>query len=208
MENGKWKMFNGLIRETAKIKNFSNNKLRVLSTLNPQIGDSIAINGVCLTVTNIYNDGFEVELSPETQKIISLENYQTGNFVHTEPALRFGDKIDGHLIQGHVDAIGEVLEIKKNKNSYDVIIKTDQKIIKFIAPKGSIAIDGVSLTVNDVFSDRFRLTIIPHTFENTLFKHYKIHHKVNIETDMFAKYTYHILKCSSNDINEKILAWW
>ena len=201
-------MFNGLIRETAKIKSFGNNKLRILAKYKPQIGDSIAINGVCLTATKIYPDGFEVELSPETQKIVPIENYQAGKEVHIEPALRFGDRIDGHLIQGHVDAIGEILEIKKNANSYDVIIKTDPKIMKYIAPKGSIAIDGVSLTVNEVFSDRFRLTIIPHTFENTLFKTYKLHQKVNIETDMFARYIYHMLKHSPDDINDKILAWW
>ena len=201
-------MFNGLIRETAKIRSFANNKLRVTAKYKPEIGDSIAINGVCLTATKIYPDGFEVELSPETQKIVPLENYQAGKEVHIEPALRFGDRIDGHLIQGHVDAIGEILEIKKNANSYDVIIKTDPKIMKYIAPKGSIAIDGVSLTVNEVFSDRFRLTIIPNTFENTLFKTYKPHQKVNIETDMFARYIYHMLKHSPEDINDKILAWW
>ena len=201
-------MFNGLIREIAKVKSFSNNKLRVNSKYIPKIGDSIAINGVCLTATKIYNDGFEVELSPETQKIIPLENYQAGKFVHIEPALKFGDRIDGHLIQGHIDAVGEILEIKKNQNSFNVIIKTDPKIIKYIAPKGSIAIDGVSLTVNDVFSDRFRLTIIPHTFVNTLFKYYKVHQKINIETDMFARYIYHILKKSPDNFNEKILAWW
>jgi len=201
-------VFNGLIREIAKVKSFSNNKLRVNSKYIPKIGDSIAINGVCLTATKIYNDGFEVELSPETQKIIPLENYQADKFVHIEPALKFGDRIDGHLIQGHIDAIGEILEIKKNQNSFNVIIKTDPKIIKYIAPKGSIAIDGVSLTVNDVFSDRFRLTIIPHTFVNTLFKYYKVHQKINIETDMFARYIYHMLKKSPDNFNEKILAWW
>ena len=200
-------MFNGLIREIGKIKSFSNNKLKIISKLKPEIGDSVAVNGVCLTVTKVYNDGFEVELSPETQKIIPLENYQAGKLVHLEEALRFGDKIDGHLIQGHVDAIGEILEIKKNKNSYDVIIKTSPTIMKYIAPKGSIAIDGVSLTINEVFSDRFRLTIIPHTFENTLFKYYKIHQKVNIETDMFARYIYHMFKKQDN-INNQILAWW
>jgi len=200
-------MFNGLIREIGKIKTFNDNKLRIISKLKPKIGDSIAVNGVCLTVTKVYPDGFEVDLSPETQKIIPLENYITGKLVHLEEALRFGDKIDGHLIQGHVDAIGEILEIKKSLNSYDVIIKTSPKIMKYIAPKGSIAIDGVSLTINEVFSDRFRLTIIPHTFENTLFKYYKIHQKVNIETDMFARYIYHIFK-EKRDINEEILAWW
>jgi riboflavin synthase len=200
-------MFNGLIREIGKIKSFNNNKLRIISKLTPQIGDSIAVNGACLTVTKIFPDGFEVELSPETQKKVAIENYQNGKKVHLEEALRFGDKIDGHLIQGHIDAIGEILEIKKNKNSYDVVIKTDPKIMKYIAPKGSIAIDGVSLTINDVFSDRFRLTIIPHTFENTLFKEYKIHQRVNIETDLFARYIYNMLKKDKNSFDE-ILAWW
>jgi len=201
-------VFNGLIRELAKIKSFSNNKLSLKSKYIPKIGDSIAVNGVCLTATKIYPDGFEVELSPETQKMIAIENYAPGKLVHIEPALRFGDRVDGHLIQGHIDAIGEILEIKKNKNSYDVIIKTSPTIMKYIIPKGSIAIDGVSLTINEVFSDRFRLTIIPHTFENTLFKYYKIHQKVNIETDMFARYIYHMFKKSPNDFNEQILAWW
>jgi riboflavin synthase len=200
-------MFNGLIREIGKIKSFSNNKLKIISKLKPQIGDSIAVNGACLTVTKTFPDGFEVELSPETQKKVAVENYQNGKNVHLEEALRFGDKIDGHLIQGHIDATGEILEIKKHKNSYDVVIKTDPKIMKYIAPKGSIAIDGVSLTINDVFSDRFRLTIIPHTFENTLFKEYKLHQRVNIETDLFARYIYNMLKRENNNF-EEILAWW
>ena len=200
-------MFNGLIREIGKIKSFNNNKLTIISKLKPQIGDSIAVNGACLTVTNVFNNGFEVELSPETQKIVAIENYQSGKKVHLEEALKFGDKIDGHLIQGHIDAIGEILEIKKNKNSYDVIIKTNTKIMKYIAPKGSIAIDGVSLTINDVYLDRFRLTIIPHTFENTLFKEYKIHQRVNIETDLFARYIYNMLKKENNNFDE-VLAWW
>ena len=200
-------MFNGLIREIGKVKSFSNNKLSIISKLNPKIGDSIAVNGVCLTVTKIFSGGFVVELSPETQNIIPLENYQNGKKVHLEEALRFGDKIDGHLIQGHIDAIGEILEIKKTQNSYDLIIKTSPEIMKYIAPKGSIAIDGVSLTINEVFSDRFRLTIIPHTFENTIFKYYKLHKKVNIETDMFARYIYHMFKEKKTN-NPEILAWW
>ncbi|WP_024789525.1 riboflavin synthase [Lebetimonas sp. JH292] len=200
-------MFNGVIREIGKIKNFSNNKLRIISKLKPQTGDSIAVNGACLTVTKIFSDDFEVELSPETQKVVAIENYQSGKKVHLEEALRFGDKIDGHLIQGHIDAVGDILEIKKNRNSYDVIIKTDPKIMKYIAPKGSIAIDGISLTINDVFSDRFRLTIVPHTFENTLFREYKIHRRVNIETDLFARYIYNMFKKENNNFDE-VLAWW
>jgi len=199
-------MFNGLIREIAKVKSFNNDSLKLKSKYIPKIGDSVAINGVCLTATKIYNDGFEVELSPETQKKIAIENYK--NLVHIEPAMKLSDRIDGHLVQGHIDCIGEILEITKNKNSYDVVIKIPTEYMKFVIEKGSIAVDGVSLTVNDVWSDRFRLTIIPHTFENTLFKTYKIHQRVNIETDMFARYVYNIFKTKSNNLNDEIGSWW
>jgi len=198
-------MFNGLIRELAKVKSFSDNTLTLKSNYIPKIGDSVAINGVCLTAVKIYKDGFSVEISPETQKVIAIENYK--NLVHIEPAMRLSDRIDGHLLQGHIDCIGEILEIKYNQNSYDVIIKIPTNYIKFVINKGSIAIDGVSLTINEVWSDRFRLTIIPHTFENTLFKYYKIHQKVNIETDMFARYIYQMFKTKPN-INDEIGAWW
>jgi len=199
-------MFNGLIREIAKVKSFNNNKLIIKSKYIPEIGDSIAVNGVCLTATQIFNDGFEVELSPETQSKIAVENYK--DLVHIEPAMKLSDRIDGHLVQGHIDCIGEILEIKKNSNSYDVVIKIPIEYIKFVIKKGSIAIDGVSLTINDVWSDRFRLTIIPHTFENTLFKYYKIHQRVNIETDMFARYLYNMFKKIPNKLESEIGYWW
>jgi len=199
-------VFNGLIREIAKVKSFNNNTLTIQSKYIPQIGDSIAINGVCLTATQIHNDGFSVELSPETQSHIAIENYK--NLVHIEPAMRLSDRIDGHLVQGHIDCIGEILEIKNNKNSYDVVIKIPIEFMKFVIQKGSIAVDGVSLTINDVWNDRFRLTIIPHTFENTLFKYYKIHQRVNIETDMFARYVYNIFSSKPNNLNNEILQWW
>jgi len=199
-------MFNGLIREIAQVKSFNNNILKLKAKYRPNIGDSIAVNGVCLTATKIYNDGFEVELSPETQKKVAIENYK--NLVHIEPAMKLSDRVDGHLVQGHIDCIGEILEITKNKNSYDVVIKIPTEYIKFVINKGSIAVDGVSLTINDVWSDRFRLTIIPHTFENTLFKTYKIHQRVNIETDMFARYLYSMFKKTPNNLIEEIGAWW
>jgi len=198
-------LFNGLIREIAKVKSFSNNTLTLKSKYIPKIGDSVAVNGVCLTATKIFSDGFSVELSPETQSKVAIENYK--NLVHIEPAMKLSDRIDGHLLQGHIDCIGEILEIKNNKNSYDVVIKIPIEYIKFVINKGSIAVDGVSLTINDVWSDRFRLTIIPHTFENTLFKTYKIHQRVNIETDMFARYIYNMFKTKPN-INDEIGVWW
>ena len=198
-------MFNGLIRELGKVKSFNSNILEINSEYIPKIGDSIAVNGVCLTAIKTFNQGFAVELSFETQKTIAVENYQ--NLVHIEPAMRLSDRVDGHLLQGHIDCVGEILEITKNKNSYEVVIKIPSKFMKFVIDKGSIGIDGVSLTINDTWSDRFRVTIIPHTFENTLFKYYKIHQRVNIETDMFARYVYKMFN-KSYKIDDEIGIWW
>ena len=184
-------MFTGLIKELAQVKSFKSNILSLYAKYKPKIGDSIAINGACLTVVKVFDNGFEVELSQETQKIVALENYT--NFVHIEPAMMMGDRFEGHIVQGHIDCIGTIKQISYNLNSYDFIITLPKQFIKFVIKKGSIAVDGVSLTINDVFNDSFRLTIIPHTFENTLFKTYQINHNVNIECDFFAKYIYNIL---------------
>jgi len=184
-------MFTGLIREIATVKSFVGSTLSIKAKLKANLGDSIAINGACLTIVKVLHDGFAVELSPESQKHLVIENYK--NEVHIEPAMMMGDKFEGHVVQGHVDAIGTIKEIKNLGNSYDVFIKVDKKHIPFIVPKGSITIDGVSLTVNDVTDESFRLTIIPHTMKETLFKNYKKGYRVNIETDMFARYVAHIM---------------
>ena len=152
---------------------------------------SIAINGACLSVVSIESDGFTVELSPETQGIVATENFR--GRVHIEPAMLLGDRLEGHIVQGHVDTVGTVKSISDSGNSYDVIIDVDKKYIPYIVPKGSIAIDGVSLTVNDVYESSFRLTIIPITMRETLFGSYKKGTRVNIETDMFARYIAHFL---------------
>jgi riboflavin synthase len=190
-------MFTGLIRETAKVKRLSGNILTLQSTYAPKIGDSIAVNGACLTVIEIAKDGFSVELSLESQKILAMENYK--DKVHIEPAMQMGDRFEGHIVQGHVDTVGTIDAIRKNGKSYDVFIKVDAKYLSYIVPKGSITIDGVSLTVNEVFQDRFRLTIIPHTMQETLFATYKTGSRVNIETDMFARYVANILQQQKNE---------
>jgi len=184
-------LFTGLIREIATVKSFVGSTLTLRSKYRANIGDSIAINGACLTVVKVSNDGFSVELSPESQKLLAIENYKKE--VHIEPAMMMGDKFEGHIVQGHVDAVGVIQKIINSGNSYDVYINIDKKFISYIVPKGSITIDGVSLTVNDVFDDSFRLTIIPHTMKETLFKNYKKGSRVNIETDMFARYVAHII---------------
>jgi len=195
-------MFTGLIREMATVVNFSNNTLTIKAKYKPSIGDSIAVNGACLTVISIGNGIFSVELSPESQKTLAMKNY-TGQ-VHMEPAMMMGDRFEGHIVQGHIDCIGKIIDIKSSGNSTDFFIQLPSRFIKFIISKGSITIDGISLTVNDVNSDNstFRLTIIPHTLQNTLFKTYKKQTQVNIETDMFARYVYNIFKK-----DDKSLSW-
>ncbi len=198
-------MFTGLIREMGRVKTLQNNKLSLKSSHKAKLGDSIAINGACLSVVSIESDGFSVELSPETQAHIALE--RLSNKIHVEPAMMMGDRFEGHIVQGHIDTIGTVSEIKNNGNSYDVIIEVEPKFISLIVPKGSIAIDGVSLTVNDVNKSSFRLTIIPITMKETLFGIFKKGTRVNIETDMFARYVQHFLKhqkipLSWNDVDK------
>ncbi|PUE67179.1 riboflavin synthase [Arcobacter lacus] len=192
-------MFTGLIREMAKVVSFKNNFLTLKAKYHPKIGDSIAINGACLTVVKITNDTFTVELSPESQKILAMENYK--NEVHMEPAMMMGDRFEGHIVQGHVDCLGTIKSIKQNGNSTDFFVSLPNEYSKYIIPKGSITIDGVSLTVNEVLKDEFRLTIIPHTIQNTLFKNYKIGTKVNLETDMFARYIYNMFKNKKDNLS-------
>ena len=193
-------MFTGLIREMAKVVSFKNNFLTLHAYYNPKIGDSIAINGACLTVVKVTSDTFTVELSPESQKILAMENYK--DEVHIEPAMMMGDRFEGHIVQGHVDCLGTIKSIKSNGNSTDFFVSIPSEYAKYIIPIGSVTIDGVSLTVNEVIEDSFRLTIIPHTVKNTLFKNYKVGTKVNLETDMFARYIYNMFKKS-----EKTLSW-
>ncbi|TLT08778.1 riboflavin synthase [Aliarcobacter thereius] len=190
-------MFTGLIREMAKVVNFSNNILTLQANYSPKIGDSIAVNGACLTVIKISNDTFSVELSPESTNLLALENYK--NFVHIEPAMQMGDRFEGHIVQGHIDCLGTIEKIEKKGNSTDFYIKVPNEFIKYMISKGSVAIDGISLTINEVFKDSFRLTIIPHTIENTLFKNYKVNSRVNVETDMFARYIFNMFKKNDKD---------
>ncbi len=203
-------MFTGLIREMATVISLSNNTLTLKAKYQPKIGDSIAINGACLTVISINKNTFSVELSPESQKTLAMENYK--NSVHMEPAMMMGDRFEGHIVQGHVDCIGKITSIKSNGNSTDFFVQLPSEFIKFVIPKGSITIDGISLTVNDVDTKKstFRLTIIPHTIKNTLFLNYKVGSKINIETDMFARYVFNMFKKDDNNLSwenvDKIMA--
>ncbi|ECL5338959.1 riboflavin synthase [Campylobacter coli] len=181
-------MFNGLIKEIAKVKSYQNNVLNLKANYRPNLGDSVAVNGACLSVTKLHSDGFELELSHESRKHIAVQNLK--DKVHIEPALRYGDRIDGHLMQGHIDFIGRLEKIEKDENGVDFYIALPKEAMKFMARKGSIGIDGVSLTINEIIENGVRLTIIPITFKETLFKEYEIGREINIESDLLARYIY------------------
>jgi riboflavin synthase len=194
-------MFTGLIREMATVESYRNNELSLQATYRPKIGDSICVNGACLTVIRVNPQGFSVELSPETQTHIVTENLK--GKVHLEPAMQMGDRFEGHIVQGHVDCIGEISKIHNNGNSFDFFISIPKEQHRYLVPKGSVTVDGVSLTINEVTSEGFRLTIIPHTMSQSLFGSYTQGHQVNIETDMFARYIYNLFK----NKEEASLSW-
>ncbi|MDR1461331.1 MAG: riboflavin synthase [Campylobacteraceae bacterium] len=195
-------MFTGLIREIAQAIEFNGNILTIKARHKPKIGDSICVNGACLTVVSTSKDIFKVELSFESRAILALENLK-GN-VHIEPSLRLGDGLEGHLVQGHIDGIGKITKIEQRENSVDFYITVPQNIHIFMVQKGSVAVDGISLTINEVGEDFIRLTIISHTMKETLFHTYKVGRLVNIESDMMARYLHHLTTKKKLDGWDKI----
>ena len=172
-------MFNGLIREIAQVASYSQNTLRLKAAYRPNLGDSVAVNGACLSVTGLHADGFSVELSAETRAHIATENLR-GRVL--------ADRVDGHLLQGHVDAIGEVARIERRENGVDFYINLPSGVMPLMANKGSIAVEGVSLTINEVLLAGVRLTIIPITFRESLFGEFEPGRRVNVESDLLARY--------------------
>lgn len=185
-------MFNGLIREIAEVRSYRDNILSLKARYRPNLGDSIAVNGACLSVIKIDSNGFDVELSKESRTHIATENLK--HRVHIEPALRFGDRIDGHLMQGHIDILGKLEKIQERENGIDFFIALPKQSMKFMANKGSVGVDGVSLTINEVLEESIRLTIIPITFRETLFHSYGIGRRINIESDLLSRYVHAALE--------------
>ena len=188
-------MFSGIIEKIGEVHEFevSNDKSYIAiaidnSDLLLKIGDSVAINGVCLTITKIKDHLFYYDLSPETLALTSLKNLSVNDFVNIEYPLTLNKFISGHITTGHVDTIGVIKSLKKIIDSWEVVVELESDILKYIIHKGSITIDGVSLTVNKLDNSLVYLMIIPYTFENTIFKSYKIGQKVNIEVDYITKH--------------------
>ena len=196
-------MFTGLVEKTGKVEKVNRtpdgSELTIFCGKDfmqgVKIGDSIAINGTCLTVTSFDAESFSAFASNETLGLTNLSFLNPGDEVNLEKPMTPEKFFGGHIVQGHVDGVGEILSIQDRGDARDVLIKLPSPSHrKWVVPKGSIAVDGVSLTVNEVFEDSFRVTIIPHTWEVTIFKNYTRGTKVNIEYDIIAKYVANMLE--------------
>ena len=152
------------------------------------LGDSIATSGVCLTVTDLPGDGFWADVSPETLSLTSLGGKGVGDAVNLETSLTLQTALGGHLVSGHVDGVGQVERIVEDARFWRVTIAAPENLARYIAMKGSICVDGTSLTVNQVQGASFELTIIPQTWEETVFSEYQTGSAVNLEVDVIARY--------------------
>lgn len=194
-------MFTGIIEAVGTITSLNdlgdNFRLVVnvgkLDMSDVHLGDSIATNGVCLTVVDKGNDYYAADVSSETIKYTGFASYRANMQVNLEKAMRADTRFGGHIVSGHVDGVGSVERINKHSNYIEVWVKAPDELAKYIAHKGSITVDGVSLTVNEVDGASFMLWLIPHTLQETVFKHYKAGTKVNLEVDVIARYLERLL---------------
>jgi riboflavin synthase len=157
------------------------------------LGDSIATSGVCLTVTDLPGDGYWADVSLETLRLTTLGDKQVGDAVNLEKSLTPQTALGGHIVSGHVDAVGEVMRVGRDGRSWTYTVAAPAELAKYIAHKGSICIDGTSLTVNAVNGREFELNIIPQTWEETVFQHYQVGSRVNLEVDVVARYLERLL---------------
>ncbi len=189
-------MFTGIIQAKGSIQEVHSSDDGVILKINSntldlsdsKIGDSIAVNGVCLTVTQMSNEWFTADVSNETINCTTFSDLSQGESVNLEKSLRLNQGIDGHLVSGHVDGVGNVQSINKDGDSTRIKILVEIDLIKYIAKKGSICINGVSLTVNSVEGNIFDVNIVPHTFSVTTLGDLSIESNVNLEIDLIARY--------------------
>ena len=166
-----------------------------------ELGESIAVNGVCLTAVSLEDDGFAADVSRETLAVTTLQNLQVGAAVNLEPAVSVGERLGGHLVSGHVDCIGTVRTRDDDARSVRLAIAIPAEYSRYVARKGSICVDGTSLTVNAVDGNMFTVNIIPHTAEVTIIGGYRVGSEVNIEVDLVARYVERLLQ---GEVGEEI----
>lgn len=194
-------MFTGLVETMGKV-----NELRLLGRRNQlvieepgiaqqvKLGDSVAINGVCLTVVQCEGDRLIFDVMPETLRKTNLRSLTSGDYVNMERALAMGDRLGGHLLTGHIDGVGQVSARRTEGNAIIFTIHAPEEVTSLLVEKGSVAVDGISLTVGDLEPKGFWVSIIPHTLENTVLQHRRPGDKVNLEADLIGKYVLRYLK--------------
>ena len=194
-------MFTGIIEGVGKVKGLRRKgELPHLTVVPPPaltdvaVGDSICVNGACLTVSACGEGSFQVEISPETLKRTNVGSLRPSDEVNLERALKINDRLGGHLVMGHVDATGSITEITRGSGSLGMTIRVRREIVPYLVEKGSVTVDGVSLTVSDIHGDAFAVAIIPYTAEHTTLGKKRIGDGVNIEVDIIGKYVKRFLE--------------
>lgn len=199
-------MFTGIIEELGTIKQISmqggSGQIAIKADKvleGTKIGDSIAVNGICLTVTSLQQDGFTADVMAETVRRSSLDLARKGDMVNLERAMAADGRFGGHIVSGHIDGTGKIVAYKKEENAVWVTIESAEKILEFIIEKGSICIDGISLTVASVSDSNFQVSVIPHTGEETTLLKKKQGDVVNLENDVVGKYIQKFMGMKSNN---------
>lgn len=197
-------MFTGIIEETGTIKNIqkgeksSNLTIEAAKVLDKtNVGDSIAVNGICLTVTKTGAGYFTADIMAESLRRTNLGDLRPGAHVNLERALCLNSRLGGHIVSGHIDGTGTISNLQREDNAVWVTVYTGENILKYIVEKGSIAIDGISLTVAYVDNEKFKVSIIPHTGDETILLKKKIKDTVNIECDIIGKYIEKFARCEN-----------
>ena len=189
-------MFTGIIQAIGNISKIDSNgpdsrivfKAGRMKLDDVKIGDSVSVNGVCLSITEKTKDSFSSDLSSETLSLTTFIEMRVNSKVNLEKAMNFSSRVNGHLIAGHVDGVGVIKEMKNDGRSILILIEFPEELEKYITKKGSIAVDGVSLTINGTKENTFSINIIPHTLSGSIISEYNIGTKVNIEVDLIARY--------------------
>ena len=196
-------MFSGIVEEVGSVAGNAiagEGRLRIAARAvvhDAAVGDSIAVNGCCLTVVATDPDGFTADVMPETAQRTNLGALQAGDAVNLEAALRVGDRVGGHMMSGHVDAVGVVSALTPESNMTTVRIEAPESVLRYVVEKGCIAVDGISLTVVSVDAAAFTVALIPHTLEVTRAGRWTAATRVNLEADLVAKYVEKGLQCRS-----------
>jgi riboflavin synthase len=184
-------MFTGIIEEIGKVQGITKNNISVVCKTvlsDTKLGDSISLNGVCLTLSKLLSDGFVADVSSETLRVTNLASLKAGDFVNLERAMKMDGRFGGHVVSGHIDGLAKYLGKSNTDGFWELQFELDQELEKYTVKKGSIAINGVSLTIANIVKNLVTVAIIPHTYENTNLKYIKVSEFVNLETDIFAKY--------------------